>query len=315
MDLIARVRAGERPVDEPLPWLFADGRAARQVQRWDRLWLRVLDVPAALTGRGYLSPGGPCSRWSTPAGYAAGRFELDAGPDGARCRPTTRSGRPHRAGDGAGRAYLGGTRLRRLAGAGLVDEHRPGAVEAAEAGCWPATRSRSARCRSLSRPAAQSPGPPAAQSPARPPATRPLEPARPRGPAPAGRGLRTGSDPVPFDLPFDSYRTSRREAVVHVPDGFFDAPVSVAAGWRPPPPGSGCLRGARRELDERIAPLAGLVAAFVFAVQMLNFPVAAGTSGHLLGGALAAVLVGPWTGVLCVAVVLLVQGSSSPTAA
>ncbi|MET9109867.1 energy-coupling factor ABC transporter permease, partial [Streptomyces zhihengii] len=59
---------------------------------------------------------------------------------------------------------------------------------------------------------------------------------------------------------------------------------------------------------ERTAPLAGLVAAFVFAVQMLNFPVAAGTSGHLLGGALAAILVGPYTGVLCIAVVLLMQG-------
>jgi cobalt/nickel transport system permease protein len=68
------------------------------------------------------------------------------------------------------------------------------------------------------------------------------------------------------------------------------------------------LKGARRELDERTAPLAGLVAAFIFAVQMLNFPVAAGTSGHLLGGALAAILVGPFTGVLCVSVVLLMQG-------
>lgn len=68
------------------------------------------------------------------------------------------------------------------------------------------------------------------------------------------------------------------------------------------------LRGARRELDERTAPLAGLVAAFIFAVQMLNFPVAAGTSGHLLGGALAAILVGPYTGALCISVVLLMQG-------
>jgi cobalt/nickel transport system permease protein len=67
------------------------------------------------------------------------------------------------------------------------------------------------------------------------------------------------------------------------------------------------LRGARRELDDKAAPLAGLVATFVFAAQMLNFPVGAGTSGHLLGGTLAAVLVGPWTGVLCLSVVLLVQ--------
>ena len=53
--------------------------------------------------------------------------------------------------------------------------------------------------------------------------------------------------------------------------------------------------------------MCGLAAAFVFAVQMLNFPVAAGTSGHLLGAVLAAVLVGPWAGALCVTVVLVVQ--------
>ncbi|MEU6862650.1 energy-coupling factor ABC transporter permease [Streptomyces sp. NPDC046876] len=95
---------------------------------------------------------------------------------------------------------------------------------------------------------------------------------------------------------------------MHVPDGFIDAPVSVAAGAVAATAVAVSLRGARRELDERTAPLAGLVAAFIFAVQMLNFPVAAGTSGHLLGGALAAMLVGPYTGVLCVSVVLLMQG-------
>lgn len=95
---------------------------------------------------------------------------------------------------------------------------------------------------------------------------------------------------------------------VHVPDGFINAPVSAAAGVVAAGAVAAGLRGARRELNERTAPLAGLVAAFIFAVQMLNFPVAAGTSGHLLGGALAAILVGPWTGVLCIAVVLLMQG-------
>ncbi|MET9687595.1 energy-coupling factor ABC transporter permease [Streptomyces sp. NPDC006514] len=95
---------------------------------------------------------------------------------------------------------------------------------------------------------------------------------------------------------------------MHVPDGFINAPVSVAAGVVAASAVAVSLRGARRELDERTAPLAGLVAAFIFAVQMLNFPVAAGTSGHLLGGALAAILVGPYTGVLCVSVVLLMQG-------
>uniref|UniRef100_A0AAU3GZV2 Energy-coupling factor ABC transporter permease n=1 Tax=Streptomyces sp. NBC_01401 TaxID=2903854 RepID=A0AAU3GZV2_9ACTN len=95
---------------------------------------------------------------------------------------------------------------------------------------------------------------------------------------------------------------------MHVPDGFINAPVSAVAGVVAAGAVAVGLRGARRELDERTAPLAGLVAAFIFAVQMLNFPVAAGTSGHLLGGALAAILVGPYTGLLCIAVVLLMQG-------
>ncbi|MFF7354120.1 energy-coupling factor ABC transporter permease [Streptomyces filipinensis] len=95
---------------------------------------------------------------------------------------------------------------------------------------------------------------------------------------------------------------------MHVPDGFIDAPTSAITAVAAAGALAVSLRGARRELDERTAPLAGLVAAFIFAVQMLNFPVAAGTSGHLLGGALAAILVGPFTGVLCVSVVLLMQG-------
>lgn len=94
---------------------------------------------------------------------------------------------------------------------------------------------------------------------------------------------------------------------MHVPDGFFDAPTSVATGVVAAAGVAVALRKARAELDDRTAPMAGLVAAFVFAGQMINFPVGAGTSGHLLGGALAAVLVGPWTGALCISVVLLVQ--------
>ena len=94
---------------------------------------------------------------------------------------------------------------------------------------------------------------------------------------------------------------------MHVPDGFLDAPTSVATGAVAVAGVALALRGARKELDDRTAPMAGLVATFVFATQMLNFPVGAGTSGHLLGGALAAILVGPWTGLLCVSVVLIVQ--------
>ncbi len=94
---------------------------------------------------------------------------------------------------------------------------------------------------------------------------------------------------------------------MHVPDGFLDAPTSAATAAVAAGGVALALRGARRELDERAAPLAGLTAAFVFAVQMVNFPVGAGTSGHLMGGLLAAVLVGPWTAVLCMTVVLIVQ--------
>jgi cobalt/nickel transport system permease protein len=94
---------------------------------------------------------------------------------------------------------------------------------------------------------------------------------------------------------------------VHIPDGFIDGPTSLAAAGVAVTGVSISVRKAADTLDDRRAPLAGLVAAFIFAVQMLNFPVASGTSGHLLGGVLAAVLVGPWAGVICISVVLGVQ--------
>ncbi|GIE96613.1 energy-coupling factor ABC transporter permease [Paractinoplanes rishiriensis] len=94
---------------------------------------------------------------------------------------------------------------------------------------------------------------------------------------------------------------------MHIANGIVNGPVSaifvvvvvVALAY--------CVRRARVDLDDRLAPMAGLVAAFIFAVQMLNFPVLPGVSGHLLGGALAVVLVGPWVGALCIATVLFVQ--------
>ena len=100
---------------------------------------------------------------------------------------------------------------------------------------------------------------------------------------------------------------SVQNVAMHMSDGIVDAPTSVmfaaialivlgVCGWK-----------ARTELDERTVPLAGLVAAFIFAVQMVNFPILPGVSGHLLGGALAAILVGPYTGALCIAIVLVVQ--------
>lgn len=94
---------------------------------------------------------------------------------------------------------------------------------------------------------------------------------------------------------------------MHMSDGLLNAPTSllfVAVAVA----GVGvALAKARGDLDDRTAPMAGLVAAFVFATQMLNFPVLPGVSGHLLGGALAAILVGPWVGALCVTIVLVLQ--------
>jgi cobalt/nickel transport system permease protein len=94
---------------------------------------------------------------------------------------------------------------------------------------------------------------------------------------------------------------------VHIPDGFINAGTSIGAGVVSAGGLAVCLRRARETLAEKQVPLAGLTAAFVFAVQMLNFPVAGGTSGHLIGGVLASVLVGPWVGAICLAVVLVVQ--------
>jgi cobalt/nickel transport system permease protein len=95
---------------------------------------------------------------------------------------------------------------------------------------------------------------------------------------------------------------------MHIPDGFINAGVSAGAGVVAAGGIGVSLKKAAQTMEEKQAPLAGLVAAFVFAMQMLNFPVAAGTSGHFLGGVLAAVLVGPWAGAICVALVLVVQG-------
>ncbi|MFM1909667.1 MAG: hypothetical protein RLZZ545_365 [Actinomycetota bacterium] len=95
---------------------------------------------------------------------------------------------------------------------------------------------------------------------------------------------------------------------MHIPDGFIDIPTSAAFAAIAAGAVAVSIKGAKSSLDDKTAPLAGLTATFIFAVQMLNFPVAAGTSGHLLGAALATVLVGPYAATLAVAMVLIVQG-------
>ena len=94
---------------------------------------------------------------------------------------------------------------------------------------------------------------------------------------------------------------------MHAPDGFLNAGTAVATGVVSAGAIGLALRRSREELADKQVPLAGLSAAFIFAGQMVNFPVAAGTTGHLLGGALAAILLGPAVGMVVVAVVVLVQ--------
>ena len=94
---------------------------------------------------------------------------------------------------------------------------------------------------------------------------------------------------------------------MHIPDGFIDIPTSAAFAAVAAVGVAASLKGAAKSLDEKTAPLAGLTATFIFAVQMLNFPVAVGTSGHLFGSVLAAVLVGPYVATLALSVVLLLQ--------
>jgi len=94
---------------------------------------------------------------------------------------------------------------------------------------------------------------------------------------------------------------------MHIPDGFLSADVAAATGVVAVAAVGYGLHRANRTLDERQVPLLGVTAAFVFAAQMLNFPVAGGTSGHFLGAALATILLGPWLACLVIAVVLVVQ--------
>lgn len=95
---------------------------------------------------------------------------------------------------------------------------------------------------------------------------------------------------------------------LHIPDGFLSTAVSVV-GWVLASIVIGiAIRLTRHQLGERQVPLMGLLAAFIFAAQAINFPVAAGTSGHLLGGTLAAIVMGPWAATLIMTAVIATQG-------
>jgi predicted acetyltransferase len=135
VDLVETIRAGHLPLDDPIRWLLRESRRLRVDRVTDWLWLRVLDVPAALESRAYTGEGGVVfevvDRFR-PRGRAAGRFELDAGPDGATVRRTKKAPDLGLEVPDLGAVYLGGVRFSTLARAGLVVEHRAGALARAD---------------------------------------------------------------------------------------------------------------------------------------------------------------------------------------
>src|SRR5512138_1352594 len=94
---------------------------------------------------------------------------------------------------------------------------------------------------------------------------------------------------------------------LHIPDGFLSLVISIICWAITAITLSIAISRSNKSLGERQVPLMGVMAAFIFAAQMINFPVAGGTSGHLLGGALAAMLLGPWAGMLVMTAVIAVQ--------
>lgn len=132
LDLVATIKAGNRRVREPFPWYLEDVRAARLTEVGEGLWLRMYDVPAVLAARSYEAGDRLVleivDRLSDGAGPAAGRFELDASPDGATCRPTKASADLTLDVSALGAAVLGGTRLDDAVRGGGASEATPGAL-------------------------------------------------------------------------------------------------------------------------------------------------------------------------------------------
>ena len=120
--------APNRPVDDPLPWMLTDPRRLERSVR-DQLWLRLIDVPLALSARSYASD---CSVVldvrDSFCPWNEGRYVLETGPDGAVCKPSNRSPDLALSVSELASAYLGGTTLATLQRAGRIDEHRVGAL-------------------------------------------------------------------------------------------------------------------------------------------------------------------------------------------
>lgn len=138
-DLVGTVQAALRPVDEPLPWMVSNPRAVQTVARREHLWLRVLDVPAALSARRYAAADSVLLRVADPMGFAEGDWMLTTSPDGA-ATVTAHEGEPLGAADRApavidlgvealGALLLGGTPVEALRVAGRLVEGSPGSAD------------------------------------------------------------------------------------------------------------------------------------------------------------------------------------------
>jgi predicted acetyltransferase len=134
LDLVEEVTARLQPLDEPLRWMLADGRRVRTTELSDHLWLRILDIPAALAARGYGGSERLVLDVTSPDPTVAGRFVLETGPTGATCRPA-RTGENAQLALGLadlGAIYLGGVASSVLAAAGRVTELHPRALAVAD---------------------------------------------------------------------------------------------------------------------------------------------------------------------------------------
>jgi predicted acetyltransferase len=136
VDLIATIEAGYRPIDEPLYWMLRDPRRLVREQA-DSLWVRLVDVPAALAARRYSVEGSLTFELIDEfCPWNAGRYELEAGPGGATCRLTTKTAEITLSAESLGAAYLGGTRLGSLAAAGRVAGGRAAIAKADRMFAW-----------------------------------------------------------------------------------------------------------------------------------------------------------------------------------
>ena len=135
IDAVERATLTLRPVDEPIRWRLRDGRALAQVHTGDMLWLRLLDVPAALAARGYAAPARVVLDVVDTAagGYGAGRFVLDTDGVETSCAATSESADLRLDQPVLASIYLGGHRLRTLAAVGLVEEFSAGALDRVDA--------------------------------------------------------------------------------------------------------------------------------------------------------------------------------------